>query len=290
MLALLLVVLGSGGAYGYWYLTEGPAVHSPMPTVVGLTEEQARGTLDTQQLDPVVERDFSEEVPAGTVVSADVRPGTELRHGTDVRLVVSQGPERYAVPRLAGLTVDEATQALADVELQLGARTSRFDETVPAGTVLQSDPAVDTPQPPGTAVAVVVSDGPAPVEVPDVGGRTEQAARDALTGAGLLVEISPDRVFDDEVPEGAVVSQSPGPGQVERGTTVRLVLSQGPELVEVPDVVGRQFSSAQTELTELGLTVVREDVRGGFFGTVREQSVEPGTEVAPGTEVVLAVV
>ncbi|MFC5041319.1 Stk1 family PASTA domain-containing Ser/Thr kinase [Ornithinimicrobium kibberense] len=290
VLALLLLVLGAGGAYGFWYLTEGPAVHSAMPTVVGLTEDEARAALDARQLDPVVERDFSEEVPAGTVVSADAAPGSELRHGTDVRLVVSQGPERYAVPRLVGLTVDEATQALEEASLQLGGRTGRFDETVPAGTVLASDPDVGTQQPPGTAVAVVVSDGPAPVDVPDVTGRTEQEARDALTGAGLLVEVSPDRVFDDEVPEGAVVSQSPGPAQVERGTTVRLVLSQGPELVEVPDVVGRQFSTAEEELTGLGLTVVREDVRGGFFGTVREQSVEPGTEVAPGTEVVLAVV
>ena len=290
LLALLLLVLGAGGAYGYWYLTEGPAVHSAMPTVVGLTEDEARGALDARQLDAVVERDFSEEVPAGTVVSADAAPGAELRHGTDVRLVVSQGPERYAVPRLVGLTVEEATQALEEADLQLGGRTGRFDETAPAGTILGSEPEVGTQQPPGTAVAVVVSDGPAPVEVPDVTGRTEQEARDALTGAGLLVEVSPDRVFDDAVPEGAVVSQSPGPAQVERGTTVRLVLSKGPELVEVPDVVGRQFSSAEEELTELGLTVVRDDVRGGFFGTVREQSVEPGTEVAPGTEVVLAVV
>ncbi|MGD8200861.1 Stk1 family PASTA domain-containing Ser/Thr kinase [Ornithinimicrobium sp. W1679] len=290
VLALLLVVLGAGGAYGFWYLTEGPAVHSAMPAVVGLSEEQARTALDAEQLDPVVELDFSEDVPAGTVVSADAAPGAELRHGTDVRLVVSQGPERYAVPRLAGLTVDEATRALEEASLQLGARTGRFDETAPAGTVLETDPDVGTQQPPGTAVAVVVSDGPAPVDVPDVTGRTEQEARDALTGAGLVVEVSDERVFDDEVPDGAVVRQSPGPGAVERGSTVRLTLSQGPELVEVPDVVGRQFSSAEAELTELGLTVVREDVRGGFFGTVREQSVDPGTEVAPGTEVVLAVV
>ena len=66
--------------------------------------------------------------------------------------------------------------------------------------------------------------------------------------------------------------------------------SKGAELVTVPQVVGRQFSAAEEELTELGLTVTREDVRGGFFGTVREQSIEPGEEVPVGTEIVLAVV
>ena len=55
-------------------------------------------------------------------------------------------------------------------------------------------------------------------------------------------------------------------------------------------MVGRQFSAAEEELQELGLVVVREDVRGGFFGTVREQSVEPGELVPRGTEIVLAVV
>ena len=46
----------------------------------------------------------------------------------------------------------------------------------------------------------------------------------------------------------------------------------------------------ERELTELGLVVVREDIRGAFFGTVREQSLEPGTEVPKGTEIVLSVV
>jgi serine/threonine-protein kinase len=139
-------------------------------------------------------------------------------------------------------------------------------------------------------VTLVVSDGPAPVDVPDVTGRPEAEATAVLTAAGLLVEVDPARVEDDAVPAGSVVSQAPGPGQAERGSTVRLVISDGPPLVAVPDVVGRQFSTAERELTELGLVVVREDVRGGFFGTVREQSVGPGEQVPRGTEIVLAVV
>jgi serine/threonine-protein kinase len=282
------VLAGSG--YAIWYLTEGPAVHSPMPVVVGLTETDARQALDGQDLDPVVELAHSEEVPAGVVISADRAPGLSLRHGTDVALVVSQGPERYAVPPVAGLSLDSAAAALESANLVLGEQAREHDEVEPEGRVLRSSPEPGASVPPGTPVDVVVSAGPAPVDVPDVTGRTQQEATQALVGAGLTVTVAPDRLHDDTVPDGSVVSQSPTSGAVQRGTTVTLVLSKGPELVTVPQVVGRQFSAAERELTELGLVVVREDVRGGFFGTVREQSVEPGEEVPAGTEVVLVVV
>lgn len=290
VLGLLLVLLAAGGGYGFWYLTQGPAVHSLMPTVVGLTEEQARAALDAEELDPVVVRDYSEDVPPDVVLDAAYEPGTRLRHGTDVELVVSQGPERYAVPPLEGLTVDEARAALEEVNLALGATTEEHSESVPEGRIVSSSPGVGEQLPPRTEVAVTVSSGPAPVDVPDVRGRPQPEAVSLLEEAGLRVAIDPEQVFSDDVPAGAVVSQDPGPSTVARDTEVRLTISKGPELVTVPEVVGRQFSSAEQELTDLGLVVVREDIAGGFFSTVREQSVEPGTQVPRNTTVVLRVV
>ncbi len=75
VLGLLLVLLAAAGGYGFWYLTQGPAVHSFMPTVVSLTEQQARVALDAEELDPVVALAYSEDVPAGVVISADAEPG-----------------------------------------------------------------------------------------------------------------------------------------------------------------------------------------------------------------------
>ncbi|OLT14783.1 hypothetical protein BJF80_12515 [Serinicoccus sp. CUA-874] len=290
VLALLFVLLLGGGGYAAWWLLEGPGVHSAMPQVVDLPEDEARSLLDAEQLDPVISYAYSEDVPSGTVISAEQEPGTQVRHGTDVPLVVSQGPERYDVPPLAGLTLESATEALVAANLDLGEQSREHHESEPEGRVLRTSPAAGDPLPPGAAVDVVISDGPAPVEVPEVTGRTEEEAVSALREAGLSVTVSPEQAFDDEVPEGSVVSQSPSAGQVERGSTVTITLSQGPELVTVPQVVGRQFSAAEEELAELGLVVRREDVRGGFFGTVREQSVEPGEEVPTGTEIVLVVV
>lgn len=289
-MALLLLVLLAAGGYAAWYLTDGPAVHSPMPVVVEHHEDDARAALDALELDPVVTYEYSEEVAEGVVISADREPGTSLRHGTDVALVVSQGPERYAVPPLTGLTLESAQAALESAHLSLGEQTREHHEVEPEGRVLRSTPETGEPLPPQTPVDLVLSAGPAPVDVPDVTGRTEQEATQTLLGAGLTVSVDPERAYDDTVPEGSVVRQSPTSGSVDRGSAVTLVLSQGPELVTVPEVVGRQFTAAERELTELGLVVQREDVRGGFFGTVREQSIEPGTEVPRGTEIVLAVV
>jgi eukaryotic-like serine/threonine-protein kinase len=290
VLGLLLVLLAAGGGYGFWYLTQGPAVHSAMPAVVDLPEEQARAALDAEELDPVVRQAFSEEVPAGVVISADAQAGTQLRHGTDVELVVSQGPERYAVPALEGSTLDRARATLEEGNLALGSSTEEFHETVPAGQVVSSSPPAGEQLPPGGTVDVVVSRGQAPVDVPDVTGRPQNEATALLTAAGLTPQVAPEPVFHDEVPEGSVVGQSPGPSSVERGTTVTLTISRGPETVTVPDVVGRQFRAAEQELQGLGLVVRREDIAGGFFGTVREQSVEAGTQVPKGTEVVIRVV
>ncbi|MDO5740534.1 MAG: Stk1 family PASTA domain-containing Ser/Thr kinase [Ornithinimicrobium sp.] len=290
VLGTLLLLLLAGGGFGYWYLTEGPAVHSAMPVVVNLSEQEARSTLDAQDLDAVVEYAFSEDTAKDVVMKADHEPGAVLRHGTDVLLTVSRGLERYAVPRLDGLTVADATTQLAAEHLTLGEQTLTYHESVAPGQIVSSNPTTGSELPPGTPVDVVVSQGPAPVDVIDVSGKSEQEARDLLGAAGLTVEVAPDRVFSETVPDGAVVSQDPGPGQVERGRTVQLVLSKGPALVRVPSVIGRQFSQAERELTELGLVVTREDVRGGFFGTVREQSIEPDTEVPKGSQIVLAVV
>lgn len=290
LLAFLFLALLAGGGYGFWWLTQGPGVHSTMPTVVALTEADARTALDARQLDADVSYEHSEDVPDGIVVSADREPGTSLRHGTDVALVVSQGPERYAVPPLAGLTLESAQAALTSANLALGEHTREHDEVEPEGRVLSSDPEAGEPLPPDGEVSLVISAGPAPVEVPDVTGRTQQEATQELVEAGLTVTVDPGRVTDSDVPEGSVLSQSPSTGTLSRGGTVTLVISDGPEMVTVPQVVGRQFNAVEQQLTEMGLVVVREDIRGGFFGSVRSQSIDPDQQVPVGTEIVLEVV
>ncbi|CAM5477009.1 hypothetical protein SPURM210S_01107 [Streptomyces purpurascens] len=90
----------------------------------------------------------------------------------------------------------------------------------------------------GTAVALVVSKG-SPIDIPDVTGADEADARAQLQDAGLKVKIATERVNSSEFDKGQVAQQTPkAGGRAAEGDTVTLTLSKGPEMIEVPDVVG----------------------------------------------------
>ncbi|WP_165700064.1 Stk1 family PASTA domain-containing Ser/Thr kinase [Ornithinimicrobium ciconiae] len=290
LLGILLVLIGAGGAGAAWYFTEGPGVHSPVPTLVGLTQTEATEALDAEELDTVVELAYSETMAADVVMAASHEPGTSLRHGTDVTLTVSQGPERYAVPPVIGRTLEQAEPMIADANLTMAEPDLVFDESIPKGQVISVEPQEGAELKPEAEVTLTVSKGREPIEISDVTGQPQEDAEETLNDAGFTVSVSPDRVFSDSVDEGHVVSQSPASGTGYRNDPVTLTISKGPELVEVPSVVGDQFSEAEEVLTEAGFTVTREDLIGGYFGTVRRQSIEPGEMVPKGTEIVLEVV
>ena len=89
---------------------------------------------------------------------------------------------------------------------------------------------------------------------------------------------------------GLVVSQKPGAGTAFKGDTVRLVVSKGPQLVEVPKVVGKQVGVAARILQKAGFQVEVHDILGGFFGTVRSQNPDAGQKVPKGSTISLTVV
>ncbi len=289
-LTVLLLLIGTAGAAGAWYFTAGPGMFSVMPDVVGEAEADAVTQLDAAELDNEIVPGFSETVPEGTVISASQEAGESVRHGTNVELEVSQGPERYEVPDLEGMTVEEAGEALEDTQLELGGSTEDFDDGIDQGLVLRSNPSNGAdPVPPGTSVDVVVSAGPEPIDIPDVTNTPIGEATETLREAGFDPETADERVNDADVPEDSVVSQNPGGGQGQRGDTVTLTVSKGPVLVTMPQVIGMQYGEAKPLLEDLGLTVTREEIARALFGTVRFQSVEEGEQVPEGTEVVLSV-
>jgi eukaryotic-like serine/threonine-protein kinase len=181
-----------------------------IPEVVGQPVGAATVALTEADLGVRTERRYDEQVPAEVVVTADPEPGTIVDEGTEVVLVVSLGPEPLAVPQVVGLGLEEARRQLDRLELTITER--RYDATTPAGTIIAQDPAPGAVRVAGDPVAVVVSDGPQPVELPNVRGERVADAVEALEALGLDVEVerrggfsaffNPDRVYD----------QDPGPG------------------------------------------------------------------------------
>lgn len=279
-----LLLIASGAAY-WWF---GPPGQRTVPAVVAADSVTAEDALRAQDLTPITEQAFSETIPRDRVISTDAPAGTVVHRGSRVRLVVSRGPERYDVPNLAGRTAAEAAPLLAEAHLAVGETRETYDDSVPRGAVVRTDPVAGTAARPGTRVALVVSKGRAPVPLTGIVGlpRSEAVAR--LEKAGLLVEVAKARVFSTPIPAGAVAATTPS-GTVHRGDTVTLTLSKGPEMIAVPAVQGMTEDEARAALRAAGFEVRVNRILGGVFGTAR--STEPAGGVAPkGSVVVLNVV
>jgi serine/threonine-protein kinase len=236
-----------------------------------------------------VDEAFDEKVAKGLVISAEPQPGSTLRRGSDVALVVSRGPERYAVPPVVGMTLAEATARITAGRLKVGKVSKEFSERVPEGQVLSTTPRSGASVRKQSPVALTVSRGRRPIDVPDLTGRDATGAARQLSAAGLKVDATRQE-NSDTVPKGSVITQSPRDGTLFRGDTVTLVVSKGPVLVAVPNVVGQQLEQARQTLEGAGFTVTVRRALGGFFGTVRLQDPAAGTEVPKGSTITVTIV
>ncbi len=295
LLAAALGVLVLLGAGTWWYLQLGPGAYTSVPSVVELAEDDAVAALAAAGLEHTRDEAFDDEVPRGTVVASDPAVGEPVRKDGTVEITVSKGPDLVVVPDgLVGALQADAKAALEDADLEV-TYGKEHDDQVTKGAVLRATLPDGSPAEAGaqvrrgTAVTLVLSDGPAPVTVTSVVNITVEQAQEQLAPDALTVEAA--EAFSDTVPEGHIIDQSPAAGETAlRGDVVKVTVSKGPETVPMPNLTGKQFDRAKTELEALGLTVKRENVLGGIFGTVRSQSVPAGEAVRKGTEIVLQVV
>jgi eukaryotic-like serine/threonine-protein kinase len=201
------------------------------------------------------------------------------------------GEGRYVTtPSLLNLTVEEAIEEAQNAGLRVRQGGTEPSETFEAGRVMRTDPAPNERALRGVPIVLTTSSGPDRVTVPDVRGRSLEDATERIEDAGLVVE-GPEEAYDNQVPEGDVISQGIAAGEkVKRGDAVPVVVSMGPEPLEITDYTGQEADKAERELRELGFDVVLEEqphneVRTGF---VISQSPNSGTGVS-GDQITLVV-
>jgi beta-lactam-binding protein with PASTA domain/tRNA A-37 threonylcarbamoyl transferase component Bud32 len=172
------------------------------------------------------------DIPKGTIIGQDPAAGELLEVGQAVNVIVSAGKAQTSVPDLIGLTSKEiAKAALEDAQLVLG-RVTPKDSDKPEGTVLDQDIDPNTNVDIGTLISITVSNGKS--SVPNVVGKTETAAKNALLNAGFKVEIVTQE--NGTVAAGTVVSQSPEAKETAvEGTIVTIVVAVTPEPISCPD-------------------------------------------------------
>ncbi len=242
-------------------------------TAAGLEYEQATDTESTE--------------PENTFLGTDPQGGAEVERGSVVTVTFSAGPDTVAVPKLAGMTQDEAEAALEDAKLTLGKVSDANSKDVEEGQVIESKPGAGQAVSEGSPVGLVLSNGR--VELPNLKGKSEQTAKDMLTGLGLSSSSTTEE--SDEKP-GTVIRQSPEAGNVEQHSSVELVIAKekAPEMTTVPPVVGSSAAEAQAAIKAANLTPQitfepSDDVANGF---VISQDPESG-EVEVGSDVTVVV-
>ena len=205
---------------------------------------------------------------------------------------LAAGPGTYSpTPDVIGQSFDQAAGALSAEGLALVAAAEAYSEEVPAGSILATDPAPGDGVSPGGTVQATVSLGPERYPVPDVRGSDPAAATQAIVAAGLA---SGGRVeaFDDSVPTGQVARTDPPIGDnLPPDTPVDLVISKGPEPVELEDITGRKEGVATRRLEEAGVQVeaTKEFSNSVEQGRVVSMTPEGGTVVNAGSTVEIVV-
>ena len=175
--------------------------------------------------------------------------------------------EEKAVPSVTSQPLDVAVSRLENEGFKTDIVNRNND--APRGIVYEQRPSAGTELEEGSSVTIFASKGPATVAVPNVVGLPESQARDRLAAAGL--EVSAFEVFSDEA-DGTVIAQNPGSGErVSKDSGVRINVSKGSGLVDVPSVVGLPQADAQAQLADLGLEATSSACR---------RSSRPGTVVA----------
>ncbi|GAB6984739.1 Stk1 family PASTA domain-containing Ser/Thr kinase [Nocardioides pyridinolyticus] len=290
VLTILAVLLVAGLGAGAWWFLDGR--YTSTPSVLGLTRADAQAEIEDAGLEVEWgDKAYSETVPAGHVVATDPGPGGKVLDGGTVSVTLSLGKERYDVPKLKGMTEDEAQDALADTNLGYGTTTEQWSDTVPAGQVIASSPKAGTTLRPDAPVDLVVSKGPKPVDLKDWVGKPVDDAMAWLEARGLTGKVA-DEQFSDSLGEGDVISMDPPGGTtVHRGDEVSFVVSKGPELIEVPSVRGQGIDAARATLEGLGFVVETEDASGSLgLGYVWSQDPSGGSMAPKGSTITLTII
>ena len=278
---LVVLLLAGGGIAGGIALARSRVPTHPVPDQLNKPEAEAAAALRALNFKVVSREQYVNGTTQGQVTAQRPRPGEELKEGGTVFLTVSRGPVPVPVPDLTGATRAAATEAVTRAGLTVGDVSDKASEEVASGVVLDWSPKGGM-VPTGSAVALVVSSGPAPRTVPDLRGGNLDVASTALNGLGLKVARADE--YSDTVPEGEVIGTRPPSGnKVERGSTVTVVVSKGQPAV--PDVKGLTVADATGRLEAVGLKV--GNVYGPSGGKVFLTTPGSGNKVKKGSSVSL---
>ena len=221
---ILLFAISLGGTIAYSRLTDPKEV--PMPNLVGVSKEDAEKSIE--ELGLVLEvssEEYNSEYAAGYIISQEPKYAEiNIKEGTTIKVVVSKGIEEAIIPKVTGMSKEEAIKAIEEAKLKYEI-IEEESKKIEAGYVISQETDPNTKVYAGDTLVIHISTGVKKVAVQSVIGKTEEEAKNTLTSLGLSVNVNYEE--DSSKDNGVVLKQSIDSGkEVEEGTSITITVNK----------------------------------------------------------------
>ncbi|MCK4821388.1 PASTA domain-containing protein [bacterium] len=187
-----------------------------VPNLIGSNLENAYKALMEHELYLQKEgKQFNSNIPKGNIISQKPLPGTMVKPGRSIRVIISSGSEKIVVPDLVGKPERKAEIILRQSGLSLGDKTESYSVSLKKGLVIMHDPEADTHVEKGTPISLLISKGLTKhgALMPDFIGEKITMAERIVSAMGLSIEDISTEVNDD-LEEGTIIEQSREPNTI----------------------------------------------------------------------------
>ena len=222
---VLLFILSLGGTIAVSRLTDPKEV--VLPNFVGIKIDEAKKIAEEKNLKiEISSEEYNGQYQEGQIISQDplYSDNYNIKMGSTIKVVVSKGIEQAIVPKVIGMTEEDAIKALEDAKLKVE-KVEEENKKIEAGYVISQETEADSKVLAGDTVVIHVSTGVKKALVPSVIGKNEDEAKKTLSDLGLTVNVSYDE--DSSKDNGVVLKQSLDVGkEVEVGTSISITVNK----------------------------------------------------------------
>ena len=222
---ILLFCIAFGGTMLVLNVTNPKEVE--MPNIVGLSKEEAQQRIEGAKLKfEVASEEYNKDVEENHVISQDptyVEGYNKVKEGSTVKVVLSKGTEKTKVPKVAGMSKDDAISAIENAKLKAEI-VEETSKKVQEGYVISQETDANTEVDAGETVKIHVSTGVEKATVPGVVGKSQDEAKKALQDLGFVVTVT--TAEDSSKDNGVVLKQSLDEGKtIEKGSAITITVN-----------------------------------------------------------------
>ncbi|MFF7938289.1 Stk1 family PASTA domain-containing Ser/Thr kinase [Nocardia gamkensis] len=265
-----------------------------IPDLSNKSSQQAQDALQKLGFTVAIQQKPDSKVATGNVIATQPLGGSRIDEGSTVTVQVSSGPAQVQVPKLTGLSQEQAEQVLNSKGLRINPNVERKpSSTAEKDQVIEQNPSPGSKVDVDWEIVVTVGTGPEAVRVPYVVGQSIDVAQPNIEGNGFKVVV---QEVQSSKPKGEVVASSPAGGSsAEKGSTVTVQVSAGD--LKMPSLVGLTVSQAVEKLRAEGWTgstsQISQSPQGTFdagnVGRILSQQPSAGSSIQKNSTILVGV-